>query len=153
MEVIPGLRLTHHFVLLLALPMQTVTFYSHQTYRMWVRGLGQSFLPFIANRIGKFEMVRKLSQWQRKVTGESPGDLCTRRVTPASHRRTYSGGWTKVVASQKSEERASRHKMDVSSRPASIPEIKTSSCNDAFRQRLIESGREEWLLEPIHFSS
>ena len=53
MGAVPGLRVTQRLAHVLGLPMQAVTFYSDSMDVLWwIRGHGQSFRPFIANRSG-----------------------------------------------------------------------------------------------------
>ena len=83
MGAVLGLRVTQHLVLVLGLPMQTVTFYSDSMDVLWwVRGHVRSFRPFISNRIGDIHMGTEPSQWQHVATGKNPADLCKRGATP-----------------------------------------------------------------------
>ena len=78
-----GLRFTQHLMLVLGLPMQSLTFYSDSMDVLWwIRGHGRSFRSVVANRIGEIQMVTEPSQWQHVPTGEIPADLCTRGATP-----------------------------------------------------------------------
>ena len=120
-----GLRLTQHLALVLGLPMQSVTFYSDSMDVLWwIRGHGRSFRPFVGNRIGEIQMVTEPSQWQHVPTGENPADLCTRGATPDE--LLGNSLWWHGPKWLLSEDKAGWPKMDVSSRPASLPELKTS---------------------------
>ena len=50
MSAILGLRLKQALLTVLEAPMQSVTFYSDNTYVLWwIRGRGKDFRPFVAN--------------------------------------------------------------------------------------------------------
>ena len=113
------LRFTQHLTLVHGLPMQSVTFYSNSMDVLWwIRSHERSIRPFVANHIRKIQMVTEPSQWQHVPKGENPTDLCTRGATP-----------DELLEPPKwllSEFKAGWPKMNVRSRPASLPELKTS---------------------------
>ena len=125
MGAVLGLRLTQRLAHVLGLPMQTVTFYSDSMDVLWwIRGHGRSFRPFIANRIGEIQMVTEPSQWQHVATGENPANLCTRGATPEE--LMENSLWWHGPKWLLSKDKQSWPKMDLRSRPASLPEIKMS---------------------------
>ena len=64
MDAIIGLRLTQSLLTVLEAPMQRMTFYSYSTDVLWwIRGRGEDFRPFVANRIGEIQMFTEPSQW------------------------------------------------------------------------------------------
>ena len=163
-----GLRLTQHLALALGLPMQSVTFYSDSMDVLWwIRGHGRSFHPFVANRIGEIQMATEPSQWQHVPTGENPADLCTRGATPDE--LLGNSLWWHGPKWLQSEDKAGRPKMDVSSRPASLPELKTdrkegegfATVLTCRQQSPVNRGGKggakpkcaDWRLEPTRFSS
>ena len=162
-----GLRLTQRLAHVLGLPMQTVTFNSHSMDVLWwIRGHGRSFCPFIANRIGEIQMVTEPSQWQHVATGENPADLCTRRATPDE--LMENSLWWHGPKWLLSKDKQSWPKMDLRSRPASLPEKKTSNCKEgvedvasvltcrvqSLTNREGKRGNcEDLWLEPTRFSS
>ena len=84
MSAILGLRLKQALLTVLEGPMQSVTFYSDNTYVLrWIRGRGKDFRPFVANRIGEIQMFTELSQWQHVSTIANAADLCTGGASPS----------------------------------------------------------------------
>ncbi|PFX19093.1 hypothetical protein AWC38_SpisGene16531 [Stylophora pistillata] len=165
-----GLRLKQLLTLLLGLPMQSVTFYSDSMDVLWwIRGHGRNFRPFVANRIGEIQMVAEPSQWQHVPTGENPADLCTRGGTTDA--LLENSLWWHGPKWLLLEDKAGWPKMDVKSRPASLPELKTLdrkeeeedvatvlTCRQQSPMNREENGRakskwENWRLEPTRFSS
>ena len=146
-----GLRLTQHLTLVLGLPMPSVTFYSDSMDVLWwIWGHGRSFHPFIANRIGEIQMVTEPSQWQHVPTGENAADLCTREATPDE--LLENSLWWHGPKWLLSEDKAGWSKMDVRSRPSSLPGLKTSDRKEGgkyvanvltCRLQRIEEEREE----------
>ena len=79
-----GLRLKQALLTVLEAPMQSVTFYSDNTYVLWwIRGRGKDFRLFVANRIGEIQMFTELSQWQHVSTIANAADLCTGGASPS----------------------------------------------------------------------
>ena len=84
MSAILGLRLKQALLTVLEAPMQSVTFYSDNTYVLWwIRGRGKDSRPFLANRIGEIQMFTELSQWQHVSTIANAADLCTGGASPS----------------------------------------------------------------------
>ncbi|XP_022800930.1 uncharacterized protein LOC111338676 [Stylophora pistillata] len=135
----------------------------------WIRGHGRNFRPFVANRIGEIQMVAEPSQWQHVPTGENPADLCTRGGTTDA--LLENSLWWHGPKWLLLEDKAGWPKMDVKSRPASLPELKTLdrkeeeedvatvlTCRQQSPMNREENGRakskwENWRLEPTRFSS
>ena len=167
MGAVLGLRLTQRLAHVLGLPMQTVTFYSDSMDVLWwIRGHGRSFRPFIANRIGEIQMVTEPSQWQHVAIGENPADLCTRGATPDE--LMENSLWWHGPKWLLSKDKQSWPKMDLRSRPASLPEMKSSNRKEgvedvasvltcrvqSLTNREGKKGKcEDWRLEPTRFSS
>ena len=84
MSAILGLCLTQSLLTVLEAPMQSVTFYSDNTYVLWwIGGRGKDFRPFVADRIGEIQMFTELSQWQHVSTIANAADLCTGGASPS----------------------------------------------------------------------
>lgn len=165
-----GLRLTQHLTLVLGLSMQSVTFYSDSMDVLWwIRGHGRSFRPFVANRIGEIQMMTEPSQWQYVPTGENPADLCSRGATPDE--LLENSLWWHGPKWLLLEDKAGWPRMDVRSRPASLPELKTPDRKEGEEgvttvltcRKQSPVNREgnggakskcaNWRLEPTRFSS
>ena len=92
---------------------------------LWrIRGHGQGFRPFVANRIGAIQMATEPSQWQHVPTEKTPSDLCTRGATPDE--LLGNSLWWHGPKWLLSEDKAGWPKINVRSCPASLPELKTS---------------------------
>ena len=131
-----------------------------------IRGHGLSFRPFIANRIGELQMVTEPSQWQHVAIGENPADLCTKGATPDE--LMENSLWWHGPKWLLSKDKQSWPKMDLRSRPASLPEMKSSNRKEgvedvasvltcrvqSLTNREGKRGKcEDWRLEPTRFSS
>ena len=137
-----GLHLTQHLALVLGLPMQSVTFYSDRMDVLrWIRGHGQSFRPFVANRIREIQIVTEPSQWQHVPTGENPADLSTRGATPDELLKNSL--WWHGPKWLLSEDKAGWPKMDVSSHPTSLPELKTSDRKEGEGVATVPTSRQQ----------
>ena len=150
-----GLRLAQSVSKTLQMAIGRTIFWSDNSNTLWwIRGNGQCFKPFVANRIGEIQAQTDPFQWRHVPTCLNPANLCTRgsSATQLTENRLWSHGPSFLT---ESEELWPRNKVETNS--STDEELKKSANrNEApivLSSMTIKPTEKDWRLDPTRFSS
>ena len=79
LAAIVALHLTTSITRVLDIPICNINFWSDSMDVLyWIRGRGNQFRPFVANRVGEIQRLTNPEQWQYVESKENPADICSR---------------------------------------------------------------------------